>query len=105
MGLQGQADLNNAPAQQDQTDGADQAEDELTKVIHHSQRIAAGGRNGDRQSAGGKDGQHRQGIAAKAPLNLSGDGDTCGGTFFFFLEQIHGFRSPFLGMILQAPPH
>ena len=105
VGLEGEAHLHDAPAQQDQADGTDQAEDELTEVIDHSQRIAAGGRNGDRQSAGGADGQHRQGIAAEAPLNPAGDGDTCGGRFFFFLEQIHGFRSPFVGMILQAPPH
>ena len=105
MGLEGQTHLHDAPAQQDQANGTDQAEDELTKVVHHSQRIAAGGRNGDRQSAGGEDGQHRQGIAAEAPLNPAGDGDTCGGAVFFFPEQIHDFRSPFLGMILPAPPH
>ena len=84
MGLQVQTNLHDAPAQQDQTDGTDQAEDKLTEVVHHSQRIAAGGRNRNRQSAGGKDGQHRQGVAAEAPLNPAGDGDTCGGAVFFF---------------------
>ena len=95
MGLEGEAHLHNAPAQQDQADGTDQAEDELTEVIDHSQRIAAGGRNRNRQGAGSEDGQHRQGIAAEAPLNPAGDGELFGGCLFVFLEQFHGFLSPF----------
>ena len=104
MALKRETHLDDTPAEQDQTHRTNQTEDEITEVIHHSQGIAAGGRNGDRQSAGGADGQHRQGITAEAPLNPAGDGDTCGGAVFFFPEQIHDFRSPFLGMILPAPP-
>ena len=94
VGLQGKTHLHDAPTQQDQTDGTDQAEDELTEIVHHSQRIRAGGGDGNRQGAGGADGQHRQGVAAEATLNPVGDGDTCDEAFFFFLKQIHGFGSP-----------
>ena len=95
MGLQGQANLDDAPAQQDQTDGADQAEDELRQVIHHSQGIAAGGRGRQRQSDDAGDGQHGHGIVAEATLNLAGDGELFGGCLCVFLEQFHGFLSPF----------
>ena len=49
VGLQGQANLDNTPAQQDQADGADQAEDELRQVVHNGQGIAAGGSSGSSQ--------------------------------------------------------
>jgi len=98
VGLQGQAHLNNAPAQQDQADGTDQAEDELTQVIHHSQRIAGSGSGGHGQSNDTGHSQHGHGVIAKAPLDLIGDGELFGdeGGVFGFLEQFHGFLSPFL---------
>ena len=94
MGLQGQANLDNAPAQQDQTDGADQAEDELRQVVHDSQGIASGGSGRQRQSDDTGDGQHGHGIVAEAALNLAGDGELFGVGLFVFLEQFHGFLSP-----------
>ena len=95
MGLQGQADLDNAPAQQDQTDGTDQAEDELRQVVHDGQRIAAGGSSGSSQGEHTRDGQHSQCVVAEAALNLAGDGELFGVGLFVFLEQFHGFLSPF----------
>ena len=95
MGLQGQADLNNAPAQQDQTDGADQAEDELRQVVHNGQGIAAGGSSGSSQGEHTGDGQNSQCVVAEAVLNLAGDGELFGVGLFVSLEQFHGFLSPF----------
>ena len=95
MGLQGQTDLDDAPAQQDQTDGADQAEDELRQIVHDGQGIAAGGSSGQSQSDDTGDSQHGHGIVAEAALNLGGDGELFGGGLCVFLEQFHGFLSPF----------
>ena len=95
MGLQGQADLNNAPAQQDQTDGTNQAEDELRQVVHNGQGIAAGGSSGSSQGEHTGDGQNSQCVVAEAALNLAGDGELFDGGLFVFLEQFHNFLSPF----------
>ena len=95
VGLEGQTNLDNAPAQQDQTDGTDQAEDEVTQVIHHLQGITAGGCSGHSQGDDARHGQHGHGIVAEATLNLAGDGELFGGGLFVFLEQIHGVLSPF----------
>ena len=95
MGLQGQANLDDAPAQQDQADGADQAEDELGQIVHDSQGIATGGSGRQSQSDDTGDGQHGHGVVAEAALNLGGDGELFGGGLCVFLEQFHGFLSPF----------
>ena len=60
MALEGQAQLEDAKAQQDQADSPDQGEDELGKVVDNRQRIVCGkGRdnhNGQRQNEAGKQG-------------------------------------------------
>ena len=95
MGLQGQADLDNAPTQQDQTDGADQAEDKFGQVVHNGQGVAAGGSGRQCQSDDTRRSQHGHGVEAEAALNLAGDGELFGVGLFVFLEQFHGFLSPF----------
>lgn len=95
MGLQGQADLDDAPAQQDQTDGADQAEDELRQIVHDGQGIAASGSSGSSQGEHTGNSQHSKCVVAEAALNLAGDGELFDGGLFVFLEQFHGFLSPF----------
>lgn len=95
MGLQGQANLDNTPTQQDQTDGADQAEDELRQVIHDGQRITAGGSCRQCQSDDTGHSQHGHGVEAEAALNFAGDGELFGEGLFVSLEQFHGFLSPF----------
>ena len=95
MGLEGQTNLDNTPTQQDQADGADQAKDELGQVIHDGQRIAAGGSSGSSQGKHTGDSQNSQCVVAEAALNLAGDGELFGVGLFVFLEQFHGFLSPF----------
>ena len=95
VGLQGQANLDDAPAQQDQADGTDQAEDEVAQVVHNGQGIAAGGGSRQGQGDDAGHGQHGHGVAAEATLNLGGDGELFGGCLFVFLEKFHGFLSPF----------
>ena len=95
MGLEGQTNLDNTPTQQDQADGADQAEDKLRQVVHHSQGIAAGGSSGSSQGEHTGNGQNSKCVVAEAALNLAGDGELFGGCLFVFLEQFHGFLSPF----------
>ena len=95
MGLQGQANLDDAPAQQDQADGTDQAEDEVAQVVHNGQGIAASGSSGSCQGEHTGNGQHCQCVVAEAALNLAGDGELFGVGLFVFLEQFHGFLSPF----------
>ena len=95
MGLEGQTNLDNTPTQQDQADGADQAEDELRQVVHDGQGVAAGGSSGSCQGEHTGDSQNSQCVVAEAALNLAGDGELFGGGLSVFLEQFHGFLSPF----------
>ena len=70
MALEGQPHLHNPPAQQDQTHGPDQPEDEIGQVVDHRQRVAGGkGRHGVQEQKG----QNRHGgaIAAIAPPDLA----------------------------------
>lgn len=57
--FQRQTDLENAEAQQNQTDGADQAEDEVTQIIDHRQRVRLreyrGAEHRDHHGSSGKD--------------------------------------------------
>ena len=64
MALEGQADLHDAPTQQDHTDGTDQGENKCRKVVHHSERVIITGCEG----CGGKtaDAQHYGNIAGKS---------------------------------------
>src|SRR5699024_8736224 len=57
MALQRQAHLNDAPAQQDQTDGTDDGEDEGTEVVDNGQRITVG-----KHRRGGTADQNQRGI-------------------------------------------
>lgn len=48
MALKGHTDLHHTPAQNDQADGTDQAEDEAAQVIDHLDGVTGGkGRNGE----------------------------------------------------------
>ena len=74
MALERQADLHDAPAQQDETDSADQTEDEGGQIVHHAQGIA-GSERGHRSPQDHSGAQDRDSIAAKALLDLAGDGE------------------------------
>ena len=67
VALEGQAHLQDAEAQQDETNGADQRENEIGQVVDHRQRIVCGQR-------GHRGGDQKQGNAGKDgidPLCLS----------------------------------
>ena len=67
VALEGQAQLEDAEAQQDQADGPDQGKDELTQVLHDLQGIV--------RSEGGDDhdghGQHQTGEEGVGPLGAA----------------------------------
>ena len=87
MGFQGQTDLYHAKAQQNHTNGADQAEDKITEVVDNRQRVAGG------KGRGGAAAQHEhQGrINGKGAPALFAHGQAAG--FFlllaFLMKQFH----------------
>ena len=82
MGFERQADLYHAEAQQDHTYGADQAEDEITKVVDNSQRVA-----GSKGRSGAAAQPERQGrINNKGALALLAHGQSAG--FFLLLDYL-----------------
>lgn len=81
MALEGKADLHHAPAQQDHADGTDQREDECRKVVHHSERIAAGGKGCGGKAAGA---QYYSGIAGKSKAPLFPKRQNIGGFIIVF---------------------
>ena len=75
MGLQGQTHLDNAPAQQNETHGPDQAEDKGTQVVDHGQRII-GSIGGHGQSQDHSAGEYGAAVAAEALADIFGHGQT-----------------------------
>ena len=70
MRLEGQAQLEDAEAQQDQADGADQGEDEVAEIGDDLERIV-GDRGGRSEGGAARDG-HCQHQAAEERGDLSG---------------------------------
>ena len=75
MGLQGKADLDNAPAQQNEAHGPDQAEDKGTQIVNHGQGIV-GGIGGHGQTQDHCAGEHSTAVAAEPLANIFGHGQT-----------------------------
>ena len=89
MALEREANLYNAPAQQNHTDCTDEGKDKVGKIVHHPQRIAAGGKGRNRKTAGT---QHCRHIDRKPipsfPAERQG---VCGFAVFFMLFQGNKF--------------
>ena len=74
MALEGEAHLNDAPAQQDQAHRPDQAEDELRQIVDHLQGSSAGeGRHGAAAQQGRS--HYQRAVAAEALFHLTGHGE------------------------------
>ena len=99
VGLEGQAHLQNAVAQQDQAHSADQGKDEVGQVVDHAQRIAAGRGCGGGGSEGRHDGDgHDEGQADEQgvqPLGMALKLE------FILLQSVHVQCPPFRG---RHPP-
>ena len=81
MALEGQANLYDTPAQQNHTDGTNQGENECGKVVHHSERIAAGCKGGSGKAAGA---QYYSNIAGKSKAPLFPKRQSIGGFVVLF---------------------
>ena len=66
MGLEGQAHLEDAVAQQDQAHGADQGKNEVRQILHDGQGIV-GGKGGDGQGGHGQQEADGEGIEPLGP--------------------------------------
>lgn len=97
VGLQGQTDLNDAPAQQDEADCTDQPEDEGGQVVDHGEGIAGCGKGRNGQPQQKRQRQDGCGIAAEAPLDLFGHGQLLGVLLFLVaLDNVfHVFSPPY----------
>ena len=74
MALEGEAHLNDAPAQQDQAHRPDQTENELRQIVDHLQGVIGGkGRHGAAAQQGR--GHYQRAVAAKALFYLTGHGE------------------------------
>ena len=74
MGLEGEAHLDNTPAQQDQAHRPDQAEDELRQIVDHLQGVISGeGRHGTAAQQGY--GHYQRAVTAEALFHLTGHGE------------------------------
>lgn len=74
MALEGEAHLNDAPAQQDQAHRPDQAEDELDKLLTTSRgSSAAKARHGAAAQQGRS--HYQRAVAAEALFHLTGHGE------------------------------
>ena len=65
MALEGEAHLHHAPAQQDQSDGADQGKDKAGKVIHYAKGIAGSEYRGGKAAGA----QHSRRVKSKLLLS------------------------------------
>ena len=77
MALEGEAHLDNAPAQQDQAHGADQAEDEFRQIVDNGEGVAASGGSGKGRHGAAAHQRHRRhqgAVVAVALLHLVGHG-------------------------------
>ena len=90
VGLQGQTNLDNAPAQQDQTDGADEAEDEGGQVVDYLQGVSGCGEGRHGHAHDYRHSQDAGGVHAEAALYLVGGLQLIGGLVLVLLEDLHG---------------
>ena len=86
MGLERKSHLHDTPAEQDQSDRTDQAENEIAQVVHDGNRVIGGkGRDGAAEHKGNR--QHSDAVEAKALSDLAGHGQlVCS-----LLGVLHGF--------------
>ena len=97
MALEGEAHLDDAPAQQDQAHGADQAEDERGQVVDNGEGVAASGGGGKgRHGAAAHQGhgRHQGAVPAVAPLHLVGHGQAVVVLLLVFLANAHCVLPP-----------
>ena len=102
VAFEGQAQLEDAEAQQDQADGPDQGKDELTQVLHDLEGIVRGEGGDDHDGHG----QHQTGEESVGPLGaalnlllaLQGVQGLLG-----FLHDLHRLQSPFLHQMVRFP--
>ena len=73
MGLQGKAHLDNAPAQQNEAHGTDQAEDKGTQIVDHGQGIV-GSVSGHGQAQDHGTGEYGAAVAAETFADGFGHG-------------------------------
>ena len=102
VALEGQAQLEDAEAQQDQADGPDQGKDEVAQVLHDLEGIVRreGGddHNGHGQHQTGEEGVGPLGAALNLLLALQGVQGLLG-----FLHDLHSQWSPFLHQMCRFP--
>ena len=77
-------DLHDAPAQQDQTHGADQPEDEIREVVDHLNGVV-GGKSGDGHSHDQRRREDDGAVRPEALFDLAGHGQPVGGLGFIQL--------------------
>ena len=75
MRLQGKTHLNNAPAQQNEAHGPDQAEDKGAQVVDYRQRVASG-IGGHSQTEDHSAGEYGAAVAAEALADIFGHWQT-----------------------------
>ena len=90
MGFEGQADLHHAEAQQDHTDGPDEAENEVAEVVDNRQRVAGG------KGRGGAAAQHKhQGrVGREGAFALFAHGQAAGFLVLVLLVKQSHFAFP-----------
>ena len=99
MALEGQAHLDDAPAEKDEANGADEAEDEGGQVADNGEGIAAGRAGGKCGHGGnGHNGErhHDSAVGAEAALDLTRDGEPLGVLLVrvLFVQGFHGSFPP-----------
>ena len=93
VALEGEAHLNDAPAQQNEAHGPDQAEDERGQVVDNGEGVAASGGGGKgRHGAAAHQGhgRHQGAVPAVALLHLVGRGQSVP----VLLENVHCVLPP-----------
>ena len=88
MGLEGQADLHHAEAQQDKTDGSNQPEDEAGQVVDDGDGVA-GSECRDRGAENERSAHNGGAVDAEALSDLAGHRELVGMLFGVFLKDVH----------------
>lgn len=88
MGLEGQADLHHAEAQQDKTDGSDQPEDKTGQVVDNGNGVA-GSECRDRGAENERSAHNGGAVDAEALSDLAGHRQLSGMLFGVFLKDVH----------------
>ena len=84
MGLERKPHLHDAPAEQDQSDRTDQAENKIAQIVHNGDRVIGGkGRHGAAEHK--SDRQHSGAVEAEAFLILPGTGSLFAVFLVFFM--------------------